>query len=156
MSRKMTANKLDIFELLRHIDDGDRDFLDGLTEDQRKGFVPIVTLRWLSGSGNESQLLNLNEIANTTTFSLYKHPELLYKLMLASTPKGRKQYNWIKTAKKEKTSLRTDVILRYLDEVSPREAAEFAAIYTAEEILEMAEALGETKEYIQKLKSELK
>lgn len=152
----MSANKLDIFELLRHIDDGDRGFLDGLSDDQRKGFVPIVTLRWLSGSGKDAQLLNLNEVVNSTVFSLYKHPDLLYKLMLVSTLKGRKQYNWIKTAKKEKATLRAEVIMRYFDEVSPREANEFIDLYSADEFIEMAEALGETKEYIQKLKSELK
>ena len=152
----MAANKLDIFELLRHIDDGDRGFLDGLTEEQRKGFVPIVTLRWLSGSGKDVQLLNVNEVVNSTVFSLYKHPDLLYKLMVAATPRGRKQYNWVKVAKKEKATLRADVIMRYFDEVSPREANEYISLYTPEEFIEMAEALGETKEYIQKLKSELK
>lgn len=152
----MSANKLDIFELLRHIDDDDRGFLDNLADDQRKGFVPVVTLRWLTGSGNDAQLLNLNEVVNSTVFSLYKHPDLLYKLMLVATPKGRKQYNWVKQAKKEKATLRAEVIMRYFDEVSPREANEFIDLYTADEFVEMAEALGETKEYIQKLKSELK
>lgn len=152
----MAENKLDIWELLRKIDDKDRDFLTKLTTEQRKGFVPIVTLRWLTGGGNDAQVLNLNEIVNSTVFNLYKHPGLLYDLMIAATPKGRKQYRWIKAAKKKKTtSRRADVIRRYLD-TSPAEAESFIPLYSDEEILDMATALGETSEAIKLLKSELK
>lgn len=152
----MAASKLDIWELLRSIDDNKREFLDTLAPEQRKGFVPIVTLRWLSGSGNDTQLLNLNEIVNSTAFSLYKHPDLLYGLMVAATPPGRKQYQWIKSAKKKKTtSRRVDVIRRYLD-VSPTEAESFVPLYSDDDILDMATGLGETTEAIKLLKSELK
>lgn len=151
----MSASKLDIWELLRSIDDNNRDFLDNLPAEQRKGFVPIVTLRWLSGSSNDVHLLNLNEVVNSTVFNLYKHPDLLYALMLASTPAGRKNYNWIKSAKKKKTSKRVDVICRYL-EVSPSEAESFIPLYTEADIIDMATALGDTMEAINLLKSELK
>lgn len=151
----MTASKLDIWELLRNIDDNNREFLKQLPAEQRKGFAPIVALRWLSGSGNDTHMNNLNELVNSTVFNLYKHPDLLYGLMVASTPTGRKQYNWVKAAKKKKTTSRVDVVRRYLA-VSPHEAEEFAALYTPADILEMSEALNDTKEFIQKLKSELK
>lgn len=152
----MSANKLDIWELLRNIDDNKREFLDNLPTEQVKGFVPIVTLRWLSGSGNAAQLLNLNELVNSTAFNLYKHPELLYGLMVVATPKGRKNYQWIRPAKKTKaTSRRVDVIRRYLD-VSQTEAESFVPLYTSDDILDMATALGETSEAIKLLKSELK
>lgn len=151
----MSASKLDIWEVFRKIDDNDRDFLKKLSPEQRKGFVPIVTLRWLSGSGNDSQLLNLNEVVNSTVFNLYKHPDLLYKLMVAATPPGRKQYKWIKPAKKRKVSARTNVLCRYL-EASPAEAESFLPLYSDEDIIDMATALGETTEFIKTLKSELK
>ena len=151
----MSASKLDIWELLRNIDDNNRDFLDNLPEEQRKGFVPVVTMRWLSGSGKDAHLLNINEVVNSTVFNLYKHPDLLYGLMVASTPIGRKNYNWIKSAKKKKTSRRVDVIRRYLD-VSPAEAESFVPLYSDDDILDMATALGETTEAIKLLKSELK
>lgn len=151
----MSANKLDIWELLRNIDDNNRTFLDSLPPEQRKGFVPIVTLRWLSGSGKDGHLLNLNEVVNSTVFNLYKHPELLYDLMLVATPAGRKNYNWIKATKKKKTTKQLDVIRRYL-EVSPSEAESFAPLYESADILDMASALGETTEFIKLLKSELK
>lgn len=149
------TNKLDIFELLRHIDDKDKQFLESLTPELRKGFAPIVALRWLSGSGNDSQLLNLNELVNSTVFNLYSHPELLYRMMTISTPKGRKNYKWIKTASKVNTSMRESVIMRYLD-CSPHEAKEFVSLYSNDDIIEMGDALGETAEFMKKLKSEIK
>lgn len=151
----MSASKLDIWELLRKIDDNERSYLTDLPAEKRKGFVPVVTMRWLSGGGNESQILNLNEVVNSTVFNLYKHPDLLYGLMVAATPVGRKRYDWTKSAKKKKTSKRVDVIRRYL-EVSPEEAESFSPLYSDEDILDMATALGETSEAIKLLKSELK
>jgi hypothetical protein len=152
---KMSANKLDIFELLRHIDRQDRDFISNLPEEDRKGFVPVVAMRWLSAGGMDAQLLNVNEIVNSTVFSLYKHPELLYRLMVAATPESPKQYNWLKTAKKDKMSMKVDVIRRYQD-VSPHEAVELLMLFSDAEIMEMAEGIGESQDFIKKLKSELK
>lgn len=151
----MTASKLDIFDLLRRIDQQDRDFITNLPEDERKGFVPVVAMRWLSGSGMDSQLINLNEVVNSTVFNLYKHPELLYRLMVAATPESPKQYSWLKVAKREKLTMKVDVIRRYQD-VSPHEAAELLMLFSNDEILEMAEGLGESQDFIKKLKSDLK
>ena len=151
----MSQNKLDIWELLRNIDDKNNKFIVELPEDEKKGFAPIVALRWLSGGGNQVQLLNLNELVNSTVFNLYKHPNLLYSLMVASTPKHRKNYNWVKGHKKKKMTKRIDVIRRYLD-VSPYEAESFLPLYSNEDVLDMAQALGEPAESIKLLKSEMK
>lgn len=155
MKAKMSESKLDIWELLRAIDSNDRAFLTKLPEGQRKGFAPIVALRWLSGSSNDTQLVNLNELVNSTVFNLYKHPDLLYKLMVVATPPGKKNYNWIKQKKREKLTKRIDVVKRYLS-VPSKQAAEFAPLYSSEELLEMADALGDTKEFVKLLKAELK
>lgn len=149
------SNKLDIFDLLSKIDKKDQSFLGSLPEDQRKGFAPIVVLRWLSGSGNDSQLLNVNMLVNSTAFNLYKHPDLLYKLMVVATPPGKKNYSYIKTKKKEKVSKRIDVVKRYLD-VPTNQAEGYVKLYTNEDILEMSEALGDAPDYTKLLKAELK
>ncbi len=151
----MAESKLDIWELLRAIDDNKRAFLKQLPEAQRKGFAPIVVLRWLSGSGDQAQLHNLNELVNSTVFNLYKHPDLLYRLMTAATPACRKQYQWIKPHKKAKLSKRIDVIKRYLS-VPNRQAFEFTELYTDDDILEMSDALGDDKDFTKLLKAEMK
>lgn len=149
------TNKLDIWELLPKIDAGDREFLATASEEQRKGFAPIVVLRWLSGGKNPTQLLNLNNVVNPTVFSLYKHPDLLYRLMVAATPPGKKNYEWIKVKKKEKNTRRVDVVKRFLD-VPSRQAKEYAVLYSDDEIVEMSESLGDPADVIKLLKSELK
>jgi hypothetical protein len=75
--------------------------------------------------------------------------------MVAATPTGRKNYSWVKQKKRTKTSKRVDVVMRTLN-VSPSQAEGYVEVYSNEEILEMAEDLGETKEFIQQLKSEMK
>lgn len=150
-----TANKLDIWELLGKIDSGDQTFLKTLPEEQRKGFAPIVALRWLSGGGDENQLLNLNELVNSTVFNLYRHPDLIYSLMVTATPRKKHNYNWLKVKGKTKVTKSLDVIKRYLS-VSTRDAVAFAPLYNREHILEMSEELGDDSDFQKQLKAELK
>jgi hypothetical protein len=149
------VSKLDIWEILGKIDAHDMSYYSKLPADKKAGFVPIVTLRWLSGSGDKAQLLTLNEVVNPLAFSLYKYPDLLYKLMVIATPCKKKDYKWISQKKADKAvSKISDILIRYF-ECSPREAKEFAVLYTPTDILDMAHGLGETKEYIKSLKDEL-
>lgn len=148
-------NKPDIFELLGHIDRQNAGYLKGLPEEERKGFAPIVTLRWLSGSGDAAQLLNVNELVNSTVFNLHKHPDLLFKLMIIATPPKKHSYRYLKPMGKIKVTKRLDVIKRFLG-VSTRDANDFVPLYSPEDILEMSEELGDDADFIKQLKSEIK
>lgn len=149
------SKTLDIWELLEKIDSNDREFLTNLPDEKKRGFAPIVALRWLSGSGNTVQLNNLNELVNPTVFGLHKHPELLYNLMVISTPPGKKKYNWVKTKKREKRTKRLDVISRYLN-VPLSHAKQYLNLYSSNDIIEMSERLGDSTEFIKDLKQEFK
>lgn len=151
----MSSTKLDIFELLGNIDSNNTDFLRSLPPETAKTFVPVVTARWLSGSGDDNHLLGINEVINPLVFSLYKHPELMYRLMIAVTPTTKKRYSWVKTVHAKSVDRKLGVIARYLD-CSLVEARQFSAMYSNDNILEMADALGETPEFIKQLKPDLK
>lgn len=64
-----------------------RDFINSLTEEERKGFSPWLVMRYLSSAESSNQeiiehyLIMTNELVNTN-FSDIKHdPELVWKLM---------------------------------------------------------------------------
>lgn len=94
------AYELNIWDTLAAIDQRKFGYWNSLTEDERKGFAPIVVLRWLSiisqpNEDAELLLFLVNEIANVNFFDLYEHPEL-QMLLMTSCGLGRKlNHKWL-------------------------------------------------------------
>lgn len=114
--------KLDMFKrVLPALDKGDKTFYNGLTDEEKKGYVPLVLMRAMSSLGEQSpniatNILLVNYIVNIGFWSLSKHPELLH-LLLCITSLGSKQYHpWI-TAKGN--SSKTKEIDAFLMELNP-------------------------------------
>jgi hypothetical protein len=148
-------SKLNLMELLDKIDQNDIDYFRNLSEEERKGFAPIVVQRWLSSTKDKAQLVLINDMINVLSFPLYKDPDLLFKLMVACTPKKKHYYRWLARKKQEKLSKRIDVISRYMN-CSPEKAKHYATLMDTDNIVEMAEELGEQATFIKELKAEAK
>ena len=149
------AYKLDIFKLLGEINNAKAgDIYAKLSDDERKGFSPLVVMRWMSGTSDERQIILLNEFVNPYVFTLGKHPHLLMQLLQVASSKTSKRYAWLGIKYKKKQVEAYRVIQEYF-ELSVREAKTYA-LPPAEELLKMAEALGWQKDEITKLQKELK
>jgi hypothetical protein len=150
----MPAYKLDIFDLLNRLNSSkSADIYAELSEEERKGFAPLVAMRWMTGTSDERQIMMLNEFVNPYIFSLGKHPHLLMQCLQASSSKVNRRYAWyaIKTSKKSALTVR--VIQEYFG-ISSREAETYL-IPPADELLQMAEELGWEKDVLKKLEKEL-
>lgn len=145
------TDKVDIFEVLGKISDGDLAYIHSLTQAQKKTLAPVVLLRWLTGVRNAKQIKYLNSFVNPLVFSLYQHQDLLLKLMMSSTVVKGQRFKWIKKKPNEKISLSLDVIQRYY-KCSPREAKEYLPLISADDLIEMASILGEDNKFIDDLK----
>ena len=100
------AYKLDIFNVLRAVDRKDYGFYDSLTDDEKKGFSAVVTMKWLASVGTTGlqyfYLASTNCCANKYLFDINKHPKLQYLSMVASSPgKGSRKHVWISSKKKK-------------------------------------------------------
>jgi hypothetical protein len=149
--------KLDIFRLLGQINDPKSgDIYETLTDDEKKGFAPLVVMRWLSGTKDERQVMALNHFLNPFVFTLAKHPHLLMKLMQTCSSKtgGRNFWLGIKTGSK-RNPLTQEVIKSYFS-YSSRELNKLTVLPKEDEIVLMAEELGWQKDEISKLKKEFK
>lgn len=153
----MTVKKLDIFNTLRQIDQKNYLWYDNLADSDQKGFVPLVTNRWLSGTDSSRQVVFINEFVNPHIFSLNKHPGLLYKLMCVAADSGRLQrYTWLKTKPKTGSKpLSTAVVQEYYN-YSVRHAKDSLRLLTADDVVDLASALGRDKSDITKIKKEMK
>ncbi len=148
------AYKLDIFELLGKLNNPKSgDIYSTLTEEEKKGFAPIVVLRWMSGTSDERQIMLLNEFVNPYVFALGKHPHLLMLLLQVASSKTNKRYYWQGIKGKQKNVEASRVVAEYFD-MSEREVKTLNPFPPEAEVMQMAESLGWQKEEITKLKKE--
>lgn len=89
---------MDIFDTIKTIDRQDFSAIDD--DDFHKEFVPLVTLRWYSGTKDPVQIQLLNDLVNPMVFSLYKEKKLLYYLFCCCATGKNNRYAWIKRPKK--------------------------------------------------------
>jgi hypothetical protein len=148
---------LDIFGLLGRLDKKRHDIWENLSEVERKGFAPVVVMRWMSGTTSPLQIILINTLVNPVLFSLGKHPQLLMDLLAASSDGHSKRYNWksIKSTKSKKSDKLVELIKEYHG-YSERIAKQYISFFSKEDYIEMAEKLGYQDADIKELKKELK
>lgn len=157
VAKKKPTRKLDIFKVLSGISTKDTEFYHRLSDEERKGFLPIVVARWLSGTSNAKQVYFINELVNPFIFSLHKHPELLFDLMTLCGPGKSQRYYWNKTVSNKSTKhpIMISVIREYFG-YNTMQAKEALPLLSKDDILEYAEDLGKQKDEMTKLKKELR
>lgn len=147
---------LDIFGLLAKINSPNSgDIYSNLSDDEKKGFAPLVVMRWLSGTKDQRQIIALNTFANKFIFPLAKHPHLQMQLLQACSSKTNGRGSWLGIKGGTKTNLRNEVLADYFD-YSINEIRAMTVFPTDEEIVMMAEELGWQRDEITKLKKKLK
>lgn len=152
----MADYKLDIFDLLGKLNSSKSgDIYSKLTDDEKKGFAPLIVMRWMSGTSDERQIILLNEFVNKNVFTLAKHPHLLMQLLQVASSKTSKRCQWIGVKSKKKNTLRKRAVKEYYN-MSEREIGLMSPFPNDTEIMEMAESLGWEKEDINSLKKEMK
>ena len=140
--------RLDIFEVLREINNKNYKYLDTLDDNLKKSFTPYVVFQWLQSTDEPNQILVLNHIS-PMIFDLQDHPELLFKLFCISSMNKYTRYSWIFAKATKDDSI--DILSQYL-ECSPRNAKEYKEFYTKDDIIIMAKELGYQDAEIKKLK----
>lgn len=92
---------------MRSFDLKDRDFYDGLTDEERKKFSPYLMIRWgsaVQGSQElqEFYLISTNERLNKHFFDVNRHPKLQWLMATSVSPgMGSHRHQWIAPKKKE-------------------------------------------------------
>jgi len=100
---KLEKQDFDLFEALAALDRKDYNYLDKLTEEQQKKFVPYMMTHWMSaikGSGDVQgyYVMSTEYNANKYLFNeqIQKHPKLQWMMLCASSPGLGKQFHqWI-------------------------------------------------------------
>jgi hypothetical protein len=111
---KFQNQDFDLFEALVALDKKDYFYLDRLTFEQQKKFVPYMMTHWMSqvkssGSVQSYYLLSVDHHANKHLFNenVHKHPKLQWMMLCASSPELGKQFHqWVPHLSAKMTSLK--------------------------------------------------
>lgn len=93
----------DLFKALEALDRKDYGYLDSMTEEQQRKFVPYMMVHWMSAVKAKSLLqgyyvISTDSSANKYMFNEYvsKHPKLQWMMLCAASPGMGKQFHqWI-------------------------------------------------------------
>lgn len=149
--------KLDVFRVLKALDENDLDFYSTLNEVEQKEFSGWLTMRWASSSLTEPEhyLLMINAIVNDSFSEFKDHPEMIWKL-LAICGMGRSvRHKWIPPMKGKRKS--RGALAKCIAEIKPQYKADevdlFLRINNEADIREVLENAGyEDKEIKELLK----
>ena len=111
---KFQQQDFNLFEALAALDKKDYGYINKLTEEQQKKFVPFMMTHWMSCvKGNETlqryYLLSTEFYANKHLLNenVHKHPKLQWMMLCASSPGAGKQFHqWIPHLSNKTTHLK--------------------------------------------------
>lgn len=149
--------KLDIFQLLNQLSKNDVSGYHSLSEQEKKEVLPLIVMRWMSGTSDERQIIFLNELVNPFVFPFYKHKDLMVDLLAICGPGQSRRYTWNKALSKKKSShpKAIEAIKEYFH-YNTVDANEAFQLLSPDDILDYAHQLGWQADDISKLKKELK
>lgn len=141
-----SSDKLPLNDVLAAIDRRDFDWYSNLPDEQKKKWSSWLFIRYASSvKGKESgdAILNTNEFVNKHYTDLYKHDELMWKL-LCLTGTGKKQYHeWIKppTSTKKKDKI-TEFLIDTYPHMKSDEIDLYRSLNSDDDIKRMAIDMG--------------
>lgn len=104
---------------------------------------PYVMMRWLYGSYDSSQILNLNNIVNVMMSSNYRHPLLSFYLMSAIT--NDEKCKWIKPLKKINNNKKELLLISEYYKCSLTQAKDYLKLLSDTDVEEIKSELGYEK-----------
>ena len=148
----MSDKQLPLNDVLNSLDRRDYDWYSRLPDDDKKKWSSWLFIRYASsvkGKDAGEALLNTNEFVNKHYTDLYKHDELIWKLMCL-TGTGKKQFHeWIKppTSAKKKDTV-SEFVADTFPHLKPDEVELFIKLNDASDIEQLAQDVGKTKDEI--------
>lgn len=138
------SKKPDIFRLFRAINEGDYGYIDELSDEDVKGLPVYMILMWMHGaqSNTSTHVMMTAEHVNPMVFSLYRHPRLLLKLLVAANGGiGNTRYKFVKSTTSNESAVIGYIAKHY--QCGYEEAIEIKDLLSEQDLKELKEIYGE-------------
>jgi hypothetical protein len=115
--------RLDLTRTLNALDSKQFDFYDNLDDEEKKGYAPLILMRYMSilqnghPSRNDSVIL-VNDLVNVCLWSFSKYPDFLH-LLLCMTGVGKPQGQWERKWISKKSTSKTKKVDEFLIGLHP-------------------------------------
>lgn len=152
---KAPSRTVNIFDVLKKIDQRQEDFYDSMVETDQKQLHPLVMTRWMSGTSDPAVIQMLNLTCNKYNFILASHKPLLMRMLLLGASGKSRRYQWMPKTK-ETSQTRSLKVLRQYYKCSQREAEGYVKMHTMDELVQMAEFVGWQDDEVKALQKEAK
>ena len=143
------SDKLTINNEMRVLDAKQREFVDELTDEERKKFSPYIIMRYaasVEGSADfqEWYLRATNERVNQNFFDVgSKHAKLQWLLCTTVSPNmGTQKHYWIAPKKAESNNANTKILKQLYPNIKADELELLAQLNDAKAIKQLAKAHG--------------
>lgn len=106
---KAKTFKLDLSVVLQALDRKDLDFYNRLSDEDKKGYTPLVLMRYMSSLTEQNQnkayaIIATNDLVNIGFWELSKHIELQHQLLCLAGLGGKQYRPWISSSRSKKAS----------------------------------------------------
>ena len=152
---KTAAKTVNIFNVLKAIDQRKEDFYDAMDEADQKQLHPLVLTRWMSGTHDPAVIQMLNLTCNRYNFILANHKPLLMRMLLLGSGGSPRRYQWLAKTK-DSSKTRSLQVLQLYYNCSRREAELYLKQHTQDELIQMAEHVGWQDDEVKALMKEAK
>ena len=147
--------KIPLNEVLSAIDRKDFNWYANLDAEKKKAWGSWLFIRYASatkGKDKEETLLNTNEFVNKYYGDIYKHDELVWKLMCLTGTGKKQNHEWIKPPN---AKIKKDTISQFISETYPTmngdEIELFQKMNNVEDMKQMAVDMGMTDKEISEI-----
>lgn len=148
--------KLDLGNTLKAINMRDIKYYANLTDDERKGYAPLVLMRFMSSAPNQNDLHAtmlhyINEVVNQDFWTLSKMPDFQH-ILLSTCGLGQNiRHEWIAGPKKKKTEGLKNFLKLAHQDMNEQEFKLFLSMNTVEDFKDMAKGHALDDDEIEKL-----
>lgn len=156
---KKVEYKLDLAKTLLALDLNDKNFYATLTDSEKKGYVALNLMRYMSSVNQASKMpqaiLFANDIVNIGFWQLSKHQELQH-LLLSICGFGSKQFHpWLGSKNGKQTSKLDKLLKQQWPSLSDQELEILKNKNTKQELLEFCKDLALDDKQIKEIENEL-
>jgi hypothetical protein len=154
---------LDLQKVLGELDAGNHQFYSKLSEEEKKAYVPLIIMRWMSILGDQNPnkqyaILAVNDLVNIGFWKLSKEHAELQHLLLCLTGLGKKQYRqWISAKGKKSKHKAIDEFFRELHpDVNADELEILVSTHDNDSFKKLLYAAGKSDQQVKLLMEEWK